>query len=243
MWRLPMIGKWPTVAHQVVSQSSGGSSRVGIQRHAIGLDPDALTIEHVMVTSLERTIIDVAGTSNFVTAVGMTDRALAGIGVTADLPAHATTKSRLMDALDARQSLRGATRARRVIEFATNQAQSPLESLARVQFALLGYPPPMLQVAFADEEGHIGTTDFFWPEHRLVVEADGLKKYGKERLFQRDLPDIEVFLAEKRREDRIRRQVRSFARIDWALAIDSAALAEHLAPHGLSRRSRGKIRQ
>lgn len=229
-WRLPSIGPWPRVAHQVSGLSAGGTSRVGIRRHAIGLDPDAVEFNGLVVTSLARTVVDMASSTPFVRAVAMADRALR-------LAPDGLDFNR---ALASRETSRGAVRAASVIEFATPLAASPGESFARVQFFALGYPPPELQVEFFDELGFAGEVDFYFRELDLIVEFDGRSKYGPLRQYQQGLTLEQMLLKEKDREDRLRRLMRSFARINWSLTADRRALANHLRPHGLVERARSR---
>jgi hypothetical protein len=126
----------------------------------------------------------------------------------------------------------GTIRAERAIAFSDGSCDSPGESVSRVQFHLMGYPPPELQVPFFDEQGFIGYADFYWPELDLIGEFDGDVKYLGSTYRRGRLPE-EVVLAEKRREDRMRRVVRSFVRWDWAVANNQAKLAARVAPHGL----------
>lgn len=228
LWRLPSIGPWPAVAHELMMQSPGGMSRVGIQRHTRGLDPSPALIDDVTVPSLARTIVDMSCTTPFVRAVAMADRALR-VGLTPD---------DLTCTMDALAPYRGLTRARRVAAFATAQSESPGESFSRVQFLALGYPAPELQVEFFDERGSIGFADFFWRDLGLIAEFDGQSKYGAQRLYQRDMTLEQILLSEKAREDRMRRVSRSFVRLDWAKVSDRGRLAAYLRPHGLVERGR-----
>lgn len=143
-------------------------------------------------------------------------------------------------AIMSRETSRGMVRAASVIEFSSALAGSPGESFARVQFMALGYPPPELQVTFFDDEGFAGEVDFYFRELDLIVEFDGRSKYGPLRQHQQGLTLEQILLKEKAREDRLRRLVRSFARIDWAMTADRRALANHLRPHGLVERGRSR---
>lgn len=80
------------------------------------------------------------------------------------------------------------------IALSRSGAQSYLETISRLVFRSLGIPEPMLQVEFHDRGGLIGYVDMYWPEFKVVGEADGAMKYGKRQ-------DV---VAEKRREDRLR---------------------------------------
>jgi len=242
LWMLPSLGPWSPRAHELVDRSAGGSSRVGIARHALGLDPDAIVIDGVLTTSLARTLVDVGASNSLARAVAMIDDGMriprAGHPRRLLVPVPPTAFD-LLACLDRLSPYRGATRARRAIAFARAESDSPLESFARVQFAALGYPEPELQVRFEDEAGVIGYADFYWRELGLIVEADGEKKYGDDREFQTALSLRDILLAEKAREDRMRRQCRAFSRIGWRLTSDRRALAAFLRPHGLEDRSRG----
>jgi very-short-patch-repair endonuclease len=63
-----------------------------------------------------------------------------------------------------------------VVEFADERAESPLESAARVVFDQFGLDPPELQ-ATVHLARAAARVDFLWPEHKVIVEADGLVKY------------------------------------------------------------------
>jgi hypothetical protein len=102
-----------------------------------------------------------------------------------------------------------------------------------VQFHALKLPPPELQVPFFDDDGLIGYADFYWRELDLIGEVDGRSKYGPNRHFQRSITPEELVWQEKRREDRLRRVVTSFVRLDWQTIADRRALASRLSQYGL----------
>lgn len=71
----------------------------------------------------------------------------------------------------------------------------------------LGIPLPALQVTLYDRHGEeVARPDFDWAEQGLVGEFDGAVKYGRLLGPGQDL--VDVILAEKAREERIRRQGR-----------------------------------
>src|SRR5690606_27872414 len=65
MWRLPSLGPWSTAAHTLVGRRAGGASRAGLRCHSFDLDPDPTDIDGVTVTSLPRTLLDVATQPSF----------------------------------------------------------------------------------------------------------------------------------------------------------------------------------
>jgi len=241
MWRLPSIGPWPRTVDQLIERAQPTSTRVGVIRHARGRDRDPREVDGVAVTSLARTLVDISCTSTFVRAVAMVDD-----GLRPTRPGDprwgwvdsATDQAQLLQLLERLEPYAGSVRARRVLEFASALSGSPGESVARVQFHALGLPSPELQVEFSDEHGLIGFADFYWPDLDLIVEFDGKSKYGAARRYQLGLTPQQLLQQEKAREDRLRRVVTSFTRIDWAKTRDRRILAEHLRRYGLSPRSR-----
>ena len=134
----------------------------------------------VPVTTVARTVADLARTVPFTDAVVLADSAL---------HQEKTTKAELEQVLRACARWPGVRQARRVAEFADERAESPLESAARVVFDEFGLDPPELQAAVFVPDA-VFRVDFYWPAHRLVAEADGLLKYSGRadlvRQFERD---------------------------------------------------------
>jgi very-short-patch-repair endonuclease len=123
----------------------------------------------VLVTTTARTVIDLARTASFSEGVVAADSCLRK---------KLATKSQLDAVLATSPRRRGAALAARVVRFATELAESALESIARVAFAEQGLPAPRLQVWIATADGDvIGRADFYWEEHNTVAEVDGAMKY------------------------------------------------------------------
>jgi len=243
LWRLPSLGPWPNVAHELTSPSLGGTSRVALRRHGLGLDPNPVVIDGVTVTSLARTLVDMSCSTSFARAVVMLDDALRTLRAgdpRFGMPASFVTVDEVVALLEQLLPYPGAVRARRAIEFANGRSGSAGESFSRVQFFALRLPAPELQVDFYDEKGYIGTVDFYWPELGLIGEFDGLSKYGELRLYQRDMTLKQILMDEKRREDRLRRVSRDFVRLDWPKIENRRVLSEFLRPHGLVAPSRAR---
>lgn len=236
LWRLPRTGAWSRDIHVVTEPTPGGTSRCGIRHHGHGLDPRPSMIDGVAVTSLARTLVDVAASADFVHAIVKLDAGLRRAGGTEHGNLSYETgpdKTDLFCLLESRTPFRGAVRARRAIEFADGHSGSALESYFRVQCHALGLPAPTLQAPFYDEQGLIGYTDFFWPHLGLIIEIDGASKYGSARRFQRGIDPAEIVRLEKLREDRLRRVSNDFARPPWPVVKDLRALATFLNRHGL----------
>lgn len=122
----------------------------------------------IPVTTVARTVMDIARTSGFMEGVAAADSALYK---------HAAVKVEFAIILQYFAQRRGVVRARQVLDFADGRAESALESVARVRFAQSGIPPAGLQVNIRGAQGFIGRVDFCWDEYRTIAEADGALKY------------------------------------------------------------------
>jgi Protein of unknown function (DUF559) len=153
----------------------------GIVFHSADLPPEHVTrYYNVPVTTVPRTVIDLARTLPFMDAVVVADSALR---------AAKTTKPELRRIADSCARWPGVTQARRVVAFADERAGSALESAARVVFAERGLEPPELQVTIHGQDFAF-RVDFFWARYRVIAEADGLIKYAEKKdliaQFERD---------------------------------------------------------
>lgn len=234
LWRLTTLGPWAAKVHVSSEPASGGRSTKLFVRHGLGLDSRATVIDGVRVSSLSRTLAEVSAQPRFGRAIAMLDDGLRTPGEgDFRFGMAAPTKAEVVEQLEDLGKVPGFARGARAIEFADGASGSVGESLSRVQMRAIGVDPPQLQVAFFDAEGHIGDTDFYWPELGVAGEFDGDSKYGDARRFGRHLTPQEVLIAEKRREDRLRRVVNGVVRWDWATALDRRALESRLAEHGI----------
>jgi len=230
MHGLPLIGRWPDRVHVSRVDAEGGSSSPGIVSHRTDDVPDMVMIDGVVVTSIIRTLVDVACTSSFAVGVAMTDFALRFCGVTVD---------ELLNELERVSPVYGRKVARRAFEFADGRSGSPGESLSRVQAHLLGYAPPELQVHVTTVKGEFDV-DFGWPGAHRFGEFDGLVKYTRDA-YLKGRTIQEVVVEEKEREDAIRAKTgSSFVRWLWKDALSPALFARILGEAGIPRlRGRG----
>jgi hypothetical protein len=230
LWRLPAVIPWPPVVEVAAGDQNGGRSRADIRRRS-GREVDEVAIvDGLRVTGLARTLSDVARWSPATVAVPMIDAALAG-RAGGEVDREALEAEWMRGAGD-----RGAVRAGRALAAADAGSGSPGESLSRVVIAALGFPPPVLQRRFDDADGLIGFVDFWWPEHRLIGEFDGVAKYVREE-FADGRSSGEIVVAEKRREDRLRATGPRMARWGWAEARSPRLLERALRGAGLPQRS------
>lgn len=143
------------------------------------------------VTTLERTVFDVARTSRMRLpgALAVVD---AGLRMGADVDILTEMSHR---------RVRGVALFRKALEFADPLSENPGESWGRAQMIAAGLPVPRLQHTYRDSQGFVGRTDYDWRD-LLVGEFDGLVKYLNHR---REGESIEqAVIREKQREDRLR---------------------------------------
>jgi hypothetical protein len=159
--------------------AGGRNRRPGIRVRPAALPQGQVSImASVPVTSVARTVVDLARTTSFRSGVVVADSALHG---------GKTSKAELAVVLEACPRWPGISKARQVIEFADARAESPFESISRVAFRDGGLPAPDLQVWVGDDGGSIGRVDFLWREYRTVAEADGALKYADPDRARRQL--------------------------------------------------------
>ena len=225
MHRLPLIGGWPGRVHISTPARTGGGSSAGTIAHRSGPPPETIEIDGVIVTSLARTLVDVAATCSFLVGVTMIDHALRTTPV---------RRGELFEELDFVAPTRGSTRARSSVEFGDGRSGSAGESLCRVRAFELGFHRPELQTRVATRHGN-HDIDFEWPEVNLFGEFDGLVKYSRaEYMGGRSAQD--VLLNEKNREDAIREATgRRFTRWLWNEALDPVLFNRRLLDAGVPR--------
>lgn len=176
------------------------------------------------VTTVARTLVDVAATTSLSKALPMVDAALH------DGVVHATE---LIEELE-RARPKAHARARVALGMGSALSASPAESLARVRFRQVGAPEPLQQQEFSRIHEQRAVVDFWFPEQGVVVEIDGRAKYeDPEMLAGRSTAD--AHWREKQREDFVRSfaQVRSFVRLTWADLMDHEVIRAKLTRAGI----------
>lgn len=81
---------------------------------------------------------------------------------------------------------RGIAAVRELLPLAAGQAESPMESEARLIMIEGGLPTPALQYEVVDANGRTWRVDFAWPEYRVAAEYDGVDWHSGPRAFKRD---------------------------------------------------------
>jgi hypothetical protein len=166
-------------APSLVTITRAGGSRSGkpgVMVHTAALPDHHVSLRAAIpVTTVTRTVIDLARTSSFREGVVVADSALhQGL----------TSKKQLRALLAEFRHWRGVIRAAEVVEFADRRPESALESLARIAFTEHGLPRPDLQVEVRGAD-FLARVDFMWPEFVTIVEVDGAMKYDdRSRVMQ-----------------------------------------------------------
>ena len=177
--------------HVTRNRRSGGRRTTLLHVHTVGLDADEVVeVDGIAVTSVPRTLADLARTLPFEPALVVADAAL---------HRHRATPAAFEEAVARAAGREGSPPARRVAAAADLRAESPGETRSRVAIARAGLPPPALQHEVPELRA---VTDFYWEEFRTVGEFDGKVKYGRSLRPGED-PGEAVY-REKRREDALR---------------------------------------
>jgi hypothetical protein len=154
-------------------------------------------VDGIPVTSLARTVVDIARRRPFREGLVVADSALArGLG-----------KAQLHDVLRHQWTWPYVARAMPVVRYADGRAESALESVVRSRFIELDLPLPRLQVTIRAGRTFVGRVDFDWDAWGVVGEADGRVKYLADELW-----------AEKVRQDALEDTGREVIRWTWTTA-------------------------
>ena len=226
--RLPIIGDWPEEVY-VLSGSSTGSRRGAIVRVATRSEAPEVRVEGVRVTSVEYTIIQLARHARLGAALVAADAALCDMPFSAQPPL--TTRAKLFAMHDRLRPYHRSRRVEAVLHRVTHLSGSPLETVSRLAMEELGFAAPLLQVCIPLEGWADAYLDFYWDDG-IGGESDGDSKYtasdgGAEASAR--------LLAEKAREDELRRRLNQLVRWGWRDAWAGGPLERKLLRVGVPR--------
>ncbi|MGV8850519.1 MAG: DUF559 domain-containing protein [Propionibacteriaceae bacterium] len=211
--RLPHPGlvEWYADEPTVTLPREGGSkSRQGGVIHRLAeLPPHHVTRDAVgfAVTTVARTAVDLVRRLELPQALVVLDGAARRLVESMVVEARRRDYANPGLAVAAREALEEASRVRRSaslgpkIALADPRRESAAESLSYGYFELAGLPRPLLQQPIRTPLGTF-FPDFYWPDHRLIGECDGIVKYTE----RQDL------IKEKVREDALREVGNRFVR-------------------------------
>jgi hypothetical protein len=146
---------------------------------------DVVLLGEARVTSMPRTLADVARHRPVAAAVAAMDAAL---------HRELVTVEEIQDVLRFCVHWPLVPRGWRALKLADGRAESPLESISRLLFPMLGLPVPNIQQTIFDRSGRlIGRADYYWDEFGVVGEADGRTKYSDRTVLTREKERQEEF--------------------------------------------------
>lgn len=217
LWGQPTFGE-PRDIHLFDSRATR-SHRVGdVVRHAALAPPRIVDADGFLLTAPADTAVALARALPPAWGVAAVDATISGrqLGL--------CEIAELWNVLSFQADRRHRRRCVWALDHADPRSESVGESVSRAVISWLGFEKPELQHPF-HFEGHDDRCDFFWPRCGVVGESDGYGKY-------RTAADL---VAEKRREDRLRRHLRGFARWDWNDAMRADPLRRALEASGVRR--------
>lgn len=178
LWGMELV-ETPCLRTVTVARDRSRAARDGARVSRADLPAaDVVARDGVRVTSVVRTVLDLARSLPLEQAVAAADSALRRALVTV---------AELQAALRVLPAGRGRERVARVVGLVDARCGSVLESLFRVLIARHGLPAPVAQVVVRTRSGaRVGRVDFAWPDLRLVVETDGFAFHADRERYRSD---------------------------------------------------------
>lgn len=207
IWGLPLYALRDERVHLLVPDDRRSRSTPQIARHDLHPidEDDVVEVGGLLVTSLSKTVIDIARCMRPETAIGVADaglRVMFGAHREAVLPQVFEWQVAQVDSLLRLPGRRGVRKAQEIVTMSDPRADSVVESVSRLQLARLGIEVE-IQIQVTGSNGARYWIDFQFVGQGVFGEVDGTIKYVDERMRGgRDMSD--VVLREKQREDDIR---------------------------------------
>ncbi|MBS9375481.1 hypothetical protein [Rhodococcus sp. B50] len=197
--------------------ASGGRRTGSLHLHTTSFRSDEVCrIADVSVTSVARTVVDLARTLPPDQAVASGDSALR---------MYPEAAASIPDALASACNRNGIAAARRIAQFLDGRSESVGESLSRLRISTAGLPAPVLQYELRTASGaFVARPDFYWKGAGVVGEFDGRGKYG----FGEPGVTAETVHREKLREDAIRTLGLEVVRWTWRDLFHFEAVRDRL---------------
>lgn len=152
----------------------------------------------VQVTTVLRTVTDLARELPFIEGVVVADSALKKYGF---------GKKSYLRVLHSCRGWSGVEKAREVIRFGDSKAESVFESVFRVRLRDWGFDPPETQVVIPFFGSTYARVDFLYPRYRTIIEVDGKGK-------MREDPDYSY--RDRLRDQRLRDAGYKIVHVHWA---------------------------
>ncbi|MBY4415308.1 hypothetical protein HQO25_04555 [Rhodococcus fascians] len=231
---LPILSGGYVVSHRSAALlhglplPTGGLDKVHITRHRRGggrtntavtvhcaPSLSSVTVDGVSVTSLARTVVDLARTETLLSAV-----------IAGDVALKCCDESELDADLQRARGWKGVAQARRAVNLMDGRSENPGESQSRIILREAGFDVES-QVEILDPSGR-SVARIDWMVNGLVVcEFDGKAKYTK--YLRQDENPGDVVFREKVREDAVRDLGYPVVRWTWADLANPAELVARVA--------------
>lgn len=221
---LPLLRFDTSKVHTLQPPTNTSPSDRGVIRHSQSfLESDVDRSGSLTCTNLVRTVVDIARYDRFAQAVVVGDAALHRAAQRGSRAAEAL-RSSFIARLSELPGTRGHRRAQNVLRFLDAGAESPLESLYRLQFSRLGFDVRS-QVPVPGPRGSTYRMDLELVGEGVFFEADGKVKYTDES--RREGKSLEqVLIEERNREAWVRsRLTHRVLRGEWKSAQSVEATA------------------
>jgi hypothetical protein len=204
-----------TIVHLVRLDRGSSHHAAKVNHHVVtqDIEDDLGVYDDILAISPARAVWEVACRSSLESGVVTADSAL-------------RQDPRLAEALEELQQrfayFPGSRCGRLAVRLADPRAETPGESVTRVQFYRNDIPMPELQFHVIDRHGVlVGISDFYWDQHRRLGEFDGMIKY--QRLLRPGETTSDCVIREKKREDAMRADLRGMSRFIWAEVMPQRA--------------------
>lgn len=173
------ISPYSRATVDVTSPPRHGRSRPGIRGHTSRIlnATDRATVDGIPLTSLPRTLLDLAA----VVARHRLERAIERAETLRIFDRRA-----LEELLARAGGHRGAGRLRAAVAKPIAPTRNELERAMHEICRGAGLPEPRVNEWLPLPNGTGFRPDFWWPEHRLVVETDGFEQHGTRHAFGHD---------------------------------------------------------
>lgn len=236
---LPLFRTRPRRVHVTVRAGAATRSHPSVFRHRDALpEEDVVRIDGLLVTSLERTVVDAIRVLRLEAAVAVADAALRRVAwdeetETYDENAAEGFRARLWQRLFRMPGARGIRQARWVLELADGRAEGPGEAVGRLFLLMLGFAPPRLQVRVPGPSGRYFRVDAGLEDVGFWWEFDGLIKYTDPAMTGGRSPE-EILKRQQWRQNWITATTGwPFTRCGWEHLDSLAAFAGKLKADGV----------
>lgn len=185
LWGLPLPSRDRLPLHVSVPDPRRAPEGEGIRGHRLRItDADLRSVNGLPVTSIERTILDLAASLDDEALLAAIDNAR---WWRRSVAMRATLES-LESAARRYEGRRGLRRARELIALSTDRSDAPPESAFRHRFHLAGFPPAEPNRRIYDSGGRfLAMPDLQFRQYRMAFDYEGDHHRTDRRQWRKDL--------------------------------------------------------